>query len=108
MDGQKQWQVVPRPRFLQPQRVEIDEKVSEKECVKLTKVRRRGYVMMGEVKSLTHYFSLPKRKDIRMLYNRTLSGINSSLSTPHFALPSVGSTLWSVDRGVFMVDRDIG
>ena len=55
-DGQKQLEVVPWPQFLQPQRVERYEKVAEKECIKLDKIRRRGYVRMGEVKSFTHYF----------------------------------------------------
>ena len=61
--------MVPWPRFLQPQRLDRDDKVSEKECIKLNKVRRRGYVSMGYVKSLTHYFSVPKVEDIRMVYN---------------------------------------
>ena len=43
-----------------------------------------------------------------MVYNRTSSGIKSSLWEPHFVLPKVGSTIWSVERGTFMEDRDIG
>ena len=61
--------MVPWPRFLQPQRLDRDDKVSEKECIKLNKVRRRGYVSMGYVNSLTHYSSVPKVEDIRMVYN---------------------------------------
>ena len=83
----------PWPRFPHPQLVEKDEKVVEKECIKLAKVRKRVYVRMGEVKILPHYFSVPKGEDIRMVYNRTLSGSNSSLWAPNFALPTVGSTL---------------
>ena len=78
--------------FLQPQIVERYEEVVEKKCVKLSKARRRGYVSTGDIKSLTHYFSVPKGEYIRMLYNRTSSGFNSSLWAPHFALPTVGST----------------
>ena len=62
---------------------------------------------MGEVKSLTHYFSVTKGEDISMVYNRTSSGINSSLWATHFYLPTVGSTLWAVERCTFMADRDI-
>ena len=59
-DGLKQWQVGPWPRSLQPHRVESDEKVAEKECIKLSKVRTRRYFMIGEFKILTHYFLVPK------------------------------------------------
>ena len=34
--------------------------MSAKESRNLAKVRRRGYVRMGEVNSLTHYLSVPK------------------------------------------------
>ena len=47
--------------------------------MKISNVRRRGYIRMGDVKSLTHYFSVPKVEDIRMVYKVTSSGINSSL-----------------------------
>ena len=46
MDGQKQWHMGPWPRFLQPQIFEREKKVAEKECIKLVKVRKRGYVRM--------------------------------------------------------------
>ena len=43
-----------------------------------------------------------------MVYNRNYSDINASLWAPNFALPTVGSTLWEVERGHFMADCDIG
>ena len=82
--------------------------MSEKDCIKLAKFGRRGYVSMVEVDILTRYFSMPKVEDIRMVYNRTYSGLRSSLWEPHFALPKVGSTLQAVERGTLMADRDIG
>ena len=63
---------------------------------------------MGEVKILTHYFSVPKREDIRIFYNGTSIGLNSSLWAPHFVLPTVGSTPWSVKRVTLMADHYIG
>ena len=50
---QKQWQVEPWPRFIQPQRVAQDDNVDAKESGKLAKVIRRGYVIVVEVKDLT-------------------------------------------------------
>ena len=43
-----------------------------------------------------------------MMYNRKLSGLNSSLWAHNFALTIVGSTLRVVEMGTFMADRDIG
>ena len=63
---------------------------------------------MVEIKSSAHYFSVPKGEDIRMVYNRTLIGLNLSLWAPRFALPKVGRTLQAVERGIFMADHDIG
>ena len=80
----------------------------EKECIKSENVINRGYVRMVYVKILTRYLSMTKGDDIRMVYNGKSSGLHSYLWAPHFALPTVGSTIWAVDRGTFMVDRDIG
>ena len=46
---------------------------------KLYKVRRRGYVIVEEVKLLTKHFSVTKGENRRMLYNRKSSGLNTSL-----------------------------
>ena len=43
-----------------------------------------------------------------MIYNGTYRGMNTSLWDPHFALPMVGSTIYAVEKGKFMEDRDIG
>ena len=63
---------------------------------------------MGEVKSLMHYFLVPKREEIRLVYNGTSSGLNLSLWALHFYLTTVRSTLTEVERGTFMADRNIG
>ena len=102
------FQVGPWPRFLHPKRVERDNKVAYKEFIKLAKVRRRVHVRMGEFKNLTHYLSVPNGEDIRMVYNGTSRGLNSSLWAPHFALPTVGSTIWSVKRVMLTAGRDMG
>ena len=53
--------------------------MAKNECIKLVKVRVRGYVSMREVKILTHYFLVPKGEDIGMVYKSKLSVLNSSL-----------------------------
>ena len=74
----------------------------------MAKVRRRVHVRMGEFKNLTHYLSVPNGEDIRMVYNGTSRGLNSSLWEPHFALLTVWSTLRAYERGTFMADQDMG
>ena len=43
-----------------------------------------------------------------MVYNSTSSVLNAALWAPHFALPTVRSTLRAVEKGTYMVDQDIG
>ena len=76
--------------------------MSEKESLKLAKFRKRGYIRVGYVKSLTHYFSVSKGEDTRMLYSETYSSINASLWDNHVALPIVVSTLHAVEKGTLM------
>ena len=66
-DGQKQWQVGPWPHFIHTQRLERDDNVAAKASGKLAKVRRRGYVRVGEIKILTCYLSVTKGEDISMV-----------------------------------------
>ena len=76
----------------------MEEDTVDKEAKNLTKVRRRGYIMTGEVKSLTNYFSVSKGEDIQMVYNGTSSGLDAASRVPHFALPEVRSKIREVDN----------
>ena len=52
----------------------------------------KGYVA---VLSLTNYFAVPKKgeKDIRMVYDGTMSGLNAAVWASNFYMPSVDSVL---------------
>ena len=93
--------------FIHPQRVKRYDNIDAKESGKLAKVRRRGYVIVGEVKILTHYLMETKEEDISMVYNGTYTGLNNSLWDPYFALPMVGFTLCAVEKCTFMADQYI-
>ena len=82
--------------------------MAAKESRELAKVRRRGYVRVGEVNILTHYFLVTKVEYIRMVYNVTYTVLNRSIWDTHFELPMVGFTLCDVEKGTFMADRYIG
>jgi hypothetical protein len=76
---------------------------------KLNKVRRRGYVKPGQVKSLIRFFAVPKGdKDIQMVYDGTASGFNASVWVPNFGLPTVETLLRATSPDTWMVDLDIG
>ena len=49
------------PHFIHPQKVERDDNMAAKESGKLVKVRRRGYVRVGEVKMLNRHLLATKR-----------------------------------------------
>ncbi len=107
-DGLPPWIKGPIPVCQAPQRVERDESIHKAIISKLTKVRQKGYIIPGEVKSLTSYFTVPKGDgDVRMVYDATKSGLNGQLWAPWFMLPSVDSHLLAVQPGYFMGDIDI-
>ena len=76
---------------------------------KLGKVRERGYVMPGEVQSLTGFFAVPKGDDdIRIVYDATACGLNAALWAPNFALPTIDSVLQNADSSTWFSDIDLG
>jgi hypothetical protein len=61
---------------------------------KKSKVRDRGYIQSGLVKSLTLYFAVPKGEgEIHMVYDGTKSGLNHALWVPWFPLPTIEAHL---------------
>ncbi len=91
-----------------PQRGEPDPKLRAAIKEKLNKVRTKGYIQSGSVKSLTSFLSVPKGdNDIRIVYNGTQSGLNDCLWAPWFPLPTVEQHLRAVMPGTYMGDIDI-
>jgi len=75
---------------------------------KLEKVRQRGYIAEGPVRSLTHVFYVPKGdSDIRMVYNGTSLGLNDALFAPHFGLLVIRHALRGLLPGYNQADIDI-
>ena len=82
--------------------------VASKNSGKLSKVRRRGYVRVEGVNSLTRYFLVIKGEYIRIVCIETYISLNTSLWGTHFALPTIGSALCAVEKGTFMAHQYIG
>jgi hypothetical protein len=89
--------------------VEKDEETKQKVIGKISQVRKRKYVLPGNVQSLTDFFSVPKGdSDIRMVYNGTSSGLNDALWVPSFPSPMMDSLLRAVHLDTWMADTDLG
>ena len=73
------------PAYCVPQRATKDPTDKARVVEKLQKVRDRGYIGPGPVKSLTSFFHVPKgESDIRMVYDGTKSGLNDIMWVPRF------------------------
>ena len=108
-DGFPFWVNGRLPRYHVPQRREKDDRVRAQVQKKLETVLRRGYIIKGNVKSLTGYFAVPKGpEDIRMVYDGTKSGLNDVLWAPNFMLPSVDTLVNAINEDSWMADLDLG
>jgi hypothetical protein len=103
------WLPDKQPTSKRPQPPVHDKEVRKQMTAKLQKVRRRGYVRSGFVRSLIRFFAVPKgNTDIRMVYDGTASGFNDSVFVPTFGLPTVETLLRGTGPNTWMVDLDIG
>ena len=76
---------------------------------KVLPVRQLGYIEVGRVGSLAHYFHVPKGpNNIRIVYNGTGCGLNAVLWAPRFGLPYVTHTTRSLMPGYCQCDLDVG
>ena len=98
------WSKVPSSR--QKQVLPSDPEVRRKEKEKLMDAINKGYLESGYVKNLTHFFSVEKGKDIRMVYDATLSGLNEACWAPNFGLPTIDSVFDCATDSSFYGDVD--
>ena len=104
-DGQPHRLMGTLPRFTRAQSAPKNQRVVPE---KLLKLRRRQYIEVGHVTSLTHFFDVPKgEEDVRMVFNGTSSGLNRVLYAPRFTLPTVEHLLRALAVGTNLCDFDI-
>ena len=100
----------PRNRDQQPayECAEVQAKVKKK----LDNVLMKGYIELTDimlVEAMMFMFHVPKGEtDIRMVYDGTKSGLNDSLFSYWFALPTVNSMVRWVVAGSWLADNDYG
>jgi hypothetical protein len=67
-----------------------DKAVKMKIIEKLAKVRKRGYLALGLVESLTAFFGVPKGEDaICLVYNSLVGGLNLTILVQRFFCPTI-------------------
>jgi hypothetical protein len=108
-DGITLWFTGEVIKWRRPQPTISDPRVWQLVRTKIRAVREKGYIVPGDVHSLTSFFAVPKGEaDIRMVYDGTKSGLNGKLWAPWFPLPTIESHLRATLPGYFMSDIDIG
>ena len=79
------------PKYMKPQQWPHDEAQCEKLMSKLRKVRKRGYIQPGFVKSLTGHFTVPTVKtNIRVVFDATQCRLNNANVGTQFLLAHFG------------------
>ena len=97
------------PHFFRRQLWPSDPAHRSKMEEKIGKVRQRGYILPGQVNSLTGFFAVPKGDDdIRIVYDATACGLNDALWSPNFALPTIDSVLRNAEPTSWFSDMDLG
>ena len=113
-DGAPFWVTGRLPRNQKPQRPPLDKRMAKFPAKKINKVRSRGHITPGFVRSLTNYFPVEKVVedgevlDVRMVYDATQSGLNDVLWAPNFGLPTVRSHMRMISFESEMADLDMG
>ena len=96
------------PRYKTSQRWPKDAEQRKAMEAKWLKVINRGYVRTGGVISLTGSFAVPKgADDIRMVYDASKCGLNESLWSPNFWLPTIDTSLRHATKNSWFGDIDL-
>ena len=89
--------------------IKFEPQVRREVAGKINGMLQRGYLELGQVKSQLHYFAVPKGdEDIRVVYDGTLSGLNSALWAPNFYLPTARTASELLSFDTWMADVDFG
>ena len=81
----------------------------ELEVKKLAKLVDRGYIEHGHVHTVIPRFAVPKGKDdIRLVWDLTLNGVNDTIYTPSFFLPTQDTITRRMHPGTWCGDFDVG
>ena len=105
----------PPPRLRFPPIPADEPWMVEKDLDKLRKLLLKRYLVPGLVRLTTPRFPVikidspdPAVRDIRVVWDASRSGVNGTMYTPSFFLPSLQTLLRRMESGMFCGDFDIG
>ena len=117
-DGAKAYHLSKPPPKTRFNNVPIkDEWVIKKDEEKMLKLLKRGYLEEGPYQCVIPRFPIPKvygpeipqeEWDIRVVWDLSKNGVNGTLYTPRFFLPTPGTYLRRLEAGMFAGDFDVG
>ena len=98
---------LPKHRRQKPSRLDPSQQLLV--AGKLDGMVSRGYLETGFVSNAVHFFAVPKgNSDIRVVFDGTSSGLNETLWSPNFFLPSAKSATMCLCFDTWMADMDFG
>ena len=99
---------LPRSRRVgKPPRFDMDTR--KMVAAKVSAMVSKSYLEEGFVRTALHYFAVPKGdSDIRMVFDGTSCGLNDSLWSPNFFLPTSRNAAEMLSFGSWMADVDFG
>jgi hypothetical protein len=98
---------LPRGRRLKPLNLDADQK--HLVAAKLESMVLKSYLEPGFVSNALHFFAVPKGdSDIRVVFDGTSSGLNETLWSPNFYLPTARAAALNISYSSWMADMDCG
>ena len=117
-DGAKAYHLSTPPAKTRFNNVPIkDEWIIRKDEEKMLKLLQRGYLEEGPYRCVIPRFPIPKvcspdipqsEWDIRVVWDLSKNGVNKTIFTPRFFLPTPSTYLRRLEAGMFAGDFDVG
>ena len=99
----------PLPTRRRQKECSLDAKQIPMVASKVAVMWSRDYLEAGHVTNSVHFFAVPKGdEDIRVVFDGTSSGLNTTLWAPNFFLPSAKSAAMVMCFSTWMSDMDFG
>ena len=87
----------------------FDAETRQSVSLKVEGMVSKSYLEVGFVRTTLHYFSVPKGdSNIRVVFDGTLCGLNDSLWSPNFYLPTSRNAAELLSFDSWMADADFG
>jgi hypothetical protein len=108
-DGMRVFVQKPLPRGRKLKQLNLDAAQCKLVLNKLEGMQLKNYLEPGFVSNALHFFAVPKGDlDIRVVFDGTSSGLNETLWSPNFYLPTAKAASLNISFSSWMSDMDCG